>query len=195
MRFSFALVACLMASLPTAAWSHKLIEANVASEVARSDLTVVPAIEWNRLNERPGSEAERWTLDGELLNDLLFFGDISEGDTLFRDRDRRNNPLPEFSQSMLLIDIPEFYGSSVRIAKGARAFELGAIEPVEFLANPGVRFDFQTIGGDDLRRKGRAYAALVEGKLYLISYEAPEVYFFDKNLTDFEQVVSSASIP
>ncbi len=192
MRFLLVAAACLAFCTPSAVFAHRLIEAEEAVSVARSDMTVIPAIEWNRIRQRPGSSAERWTLDGELLNDVLFFAEIEDGDTLFRDRDRRNNPLPEFSSSMLLIDVPDFYGSSLRIAKGAVTFDVGSVEPVQFLGRPGVLFDFHTLGGDDLLRKGRAIATLIEGELFMMAYEAPEIFFYERNLQDFEQLVESA---
>lgn len=43
-------------------------------------------------------------------------------------------------------------------------------------------------------RKGRAVATIVKGKLYMMSFEAPEVYFFGKYETQFEQIVASAKL-
>jgi len=192
MRKTGLLLAAALMVAPTSAMAHRLIDANEAVTVARSDMAVVPQIEWNRISQRPGSNAERWTLDGELLNDVLFFGEVEDGDTLFREVNRRETPLPEFASDMLLVDLPGFVETSLRIVKGAATFETTSVEPAQFLGNSGVRFEFETLGSDDLRRKGIAVATVIDGKLFMMLYEAPSLYFFDRNRADFEQLVASA---
>lgn len=190
---AFVLLLTFMLSLtPATALAHRLIEASEPVSVARSDLTIVPSIEWNRISQRPGRNAERWTLDGELLNDVLFFAEIEASDTLLREVNRRETPLPQFSSEMLLIDLPDLVDGTLRIAKGASSFEVGAVEPVEFLGTSGIRFEFQTLGSDDLRRSGVAVAAIIEGELFMMLYEAPTIFYFERNLADFEQLVQSS---
>lgn len=192
-RFVLAIAAVSLACSSNA-FAHKLIDANEEVSVAKSDLTLTPAIDWNRISRRPGNEAERWTLDGELLNDVLFFGELRDGDTLFKEVDRRNSPMPEFSSSMLLIDIPDFYQSSLRILKGHATFEVESVDPVEFLGQGAVRFEFKTLGSDDIVRRGTAVATIIDGELYMMSYEAPEIFFYERNLVDFEQLVATATL-
>ena len=192
---SFGLLLSLLVLLtPTTASAHRLIEANKLVSVASSDFSVTPAIEWNRISQRPGSRSERWTLDGELLNDVLFFAAVRDGDTLFREVNRRETPLPKFSKTMLLIDVPNFLESSLRIVKGVATFEMTSAQPAQFLGRDALRFEFRTLGSDDLRRRGIAYATIIGDKLYMMTYEAPTLYFFDRNRTDFEQLVASARI-
>lgn len=188
--------ACAAALLMTggAANAHKLIEANEDVSVAKSDLTVSPAIQWNRISQRPGSDAERWTLDGELLNDVLFFGAIADGDTLLREVDRRNNPLPKFSSSMLLIDLPDFLNATLRIAKGHQTFDVEAVEPTDFLGAQGVRIEFKTVGSDDIVRRGQTHAAIIDGELYMMTFEAPAIFFYGRDVGHFEQLVASARL-
>ena len=76
--------------------------------------------------------------------------------------------------------------------KGVATFETTSVEPVEFLGESGVRFEFETLGSDDLRRKGIAVATIIDGELFMMLYEAPSLYFFDRNRADFEQLVASA---
>ncbi len=192
MRKIGLLLALVLFCLPVGASAHRLIDANEAVSVARSDLTIVPTIEWNRISQRPGRNAERWTLDGELLNDVLFFAEVENGDTLFREVNRRETPMPEFSNSMLLVDLPDYLESSLRIAKGVATFEVTSVEPVTFLGQNSVRFEFSTLGADDLNRRGIAVATIIEGELFMMLYEAPSIYYFDRNRGDFEQLVASA---
>lgn len=192
MRKSGLLLGLLLLMQPVGASAHRLIDANEAVSVARSDLTVMPQIDWNRISQRPGSNAERWTLDGELLNDVLFFAEVEDGDTLFREVNRRESPQPEFSASTLLIDLPDFLESSLRITKGIASFEVTSVTPVEFLGSSGVRFEFATLGADDLRRQGIAVATIIDGELFMMLYDAPSLYYFERNRADFEALVASA---
>ncbi|AKH44027.1 hypothetical protein FHS61_001343 [Altererythrobacter atlanticus] len=194
MRKLGLMLSMLFALTPAAASAHRLIEANAAVTVARSDVTVTPTIEWNRISQRPGNRAERWTLDGELLNDVLFFAEVGDGDTLFREVNRREMPLPQFSGNMLLVDVPSFLESSLRISKGVATFEVTSAAPVQFLSHDGIRFEFTTLGADDLQRRGVAQATIIDGNLFMMLYEAPALHFFQRNLADFEQLVASARI-
>lgn len=194
MRKAGLLLPLLLLFAPTGASAHRLIDANEAVSVARSGLTVTPGIEWNRISQRPGNRTERWTLDGELLNDVLFFAEVGDGDTLFREVNRRESPLPQFASNMLLVDVPDFLESSLRIVKGVVTFETTSVQPTDFLGQSGVRFEFETLGADDLRRKGIAVATIIDGQLFMMLYEAPGLYFFDRNRADFEQLLSTARL-
>jgi len=179
---------------PTSAIAHRLMAAGTAAQVARSDLTVTPGIEWNRLSQRPGPMAERWTLDGELLNDLIFFGGVESGTPLFREVDRRDNPLPQFSSTMLPTDIPPLLETSLRITQNISTFEVVRVAPRPFLGASGVEFEYRMLGGDDITRQGRAVAAIVGGKLFMITYDAPAEYFFARSSADVDRIIASATL-
>ena len=65
--------------------------------VRSSILTVTPTVDWNRLGAKVGRNAEAWTLDGQSLNEITFYAGIGAGQTLFREIDKKNKPLPKFS--------------------------------------------------------------------------------------------------
>ena len=192
---TLSLVAAALAmTLATPALAHRLIEANEAVSVARSDLTVTPSVEWNRISQRPGRRAERWTLDGELLNDVLFFAEIREEDTLFREVNRRERPLPEFTSNMLLVDIPTFLEGSLRVVKNIASFETTHAEPTQFLGVAGIRFEYTALGADDLARNGIAVASVIDGELFMMTYEAPAIHYFERDRAAFEQLVATAHL-
>jgi hypothetical protein len=85
-------------------------------------MSVAPAIAWNRIPERPGRHAERWTLDGAGLNAVTFYAGIKSGMALFREVDRHSRPLPRFSASVLSTDVVQFFESSHRVAGGSVSF-------------------------------------------------------------------------
>lgn len=183
--------------LASCAVGYRLAPASERLEVGNSAMSVVAPRAWNRAGTLtgPGKNAELWTRDGPRLNEITFFGDIEDGDTLFREVDRRSRPLPRFDASMLPPDIADLFESSYRVASGTPLFELGEMAPAEFAGRPGFRFSYAyTLRGEELRREGRAAGAVVDGKLYMITYEAPELHYFATSLPDYEAIVASAAV-
>jgi len=190
--FALGTLAAVAATQPLAA--HKLREAGVTVEVAKSDLTVTPSVAWNRLNPRTGKDNETWTLDGEELNDVTFYGQVEEGKTLLLEVDKRNRPLPRFSDTMLLTDIPPMLETTYRIARDLRLFEITGMEPAELSGHKAIRFTYEFVGPDEVRRKGEADAAIVDGALYMMTYEAPQIFFFDQSLEKYRQLRDSMAL-
>ena len=185
-------LAAIAATQPLAA--HKLREAGETVEVAKSDLTVTPSIAWNRLNPRSGKDNETWTLDGEELNDVTFYGQVEDGKTLLLEVDKRNRPLPKFSETMLLTDIPPLLETTYRIARDLTLFEITGMEPVELSSHKAIRFTYEFVGPDEVRRKGEADAAIVDGALYMVTYEAPRIFFFDQSVEKYRQLRDSMAL-
>lgn len=177
------------------AFGYKLIAAGSKLTVAKSTLSVVANQDWNRLGSRPGRNAESWTLDGLSLNDLTYYGGILDGSTLFREADKKNEPLPRFSGSMLIPDIAQLFEASYRISNKTSIFSVNSIEPATFAGRPGFHFTYSfVIQNEEIRRNGEVTGAIVGGKLYMISYEAPVIYYFDRHVAAYRALVNSARI-
>lgn len=193
-RLIGACILLSMAASPALA-GNILIAPGVDVTVAKSTLTVKADREWNKLSARPGRNSETWTLDGDELNGLNFYGGIESGRTLFREVSKKTKPLPHFSTTMLLTDIPDFLENSYRIALGTTMFTVTSAEPAKFLGRDGIHFsyDFQK-AAEDVARKGDATAAIVDGKLYLITFEGTEIFYFDRDLASYRNIVSTAHL-
>lgn len=189
--FVVAVLACL--ALP--AFAYKLVPQGKPAIVAKSDLSVVPGIAWNRVQKRPGRLAESWTLDGMPLNELTFYAGIAAGRPLFREINRRDKPLPRFAATMLAPDVVALFESSYRLAGGSSLFTTGVVGPATFAGHPGFRFTYSfVLEGEEVRRDGEATGAIIAGRLYLITFEAPSIHYFARNLGDYRAVVASARI-
>lgn len=191
------LVALAAASLSTApALAYKLVPQNARVAVARSAMTVASPIDWNRQQARPGRNAEAWTLDGMPLNEVTFYGGIASDQTLFKEVSRKDRPLPRFAPSMLAPDVAQMFEASYRLAGGSALFAIDGIEPATFAGHRGFRFRYSfTLEGEEVRRTGEATGAIADGKLWMITYEAPTIHYFDRNLADYRALVDSAQIP
>src|SRR5690606_23698764 len=157
-----------------------------------SPLVVVPGRDWNRLDFRAGPSTETWTLDGEQLNDVTFYAGIEPGKPLLRERSKKRDPLPKFTETTLLIEIPELLERTYRTYKSLAAFELLTVEPTTFLGREGVQFTYEFTDADELVRRGEARAAIVDGRLYMITFDAPRLHYFERTLADYRQLLESA---
>jgi hypothetical protein len=186
--------AALVVAVPAYA-GFKLMPPGVPQLIRKSTLSVTPSIAWNRLGPRLGRNAEAWTLDGNSLNDLNFYAGIEPGRTLFREVDKKNKPLPKFSPSMLAPDVVAMFESTYRVAASTSLFTVNDAEPATFAGKPGFRFTYTfTIEGEEVRRNGEATGAVIGGKLYLVTFEAPVIHYYDKNIADYRALVSSAKV-
>lgn len=181
-------------SLPLAAHAHKLRQQGVPVAVAESSLTVTPSRDWNQLGSRIGKKTETWTLDGEYLNDVTYFGGIEPGNPLIRERSKTREPLPKFTQTTLLAEVPELLERTSRAYRHSGSFQVTSVDVIRFLDHDGVSFAYQFTDEDQLTRRGEGRATIVEGKLYMITFEAPRLSYFAKNIADFRQLADSATL-
>lgn len=197
LRFTLrAMLVALIAVSITPAWAgNTLIAASVKVAVARSVLTVTPDREWNKMGARPGRNSETWTLDGDQLNDLTFYGGIGNDATMFREVSKKNKPLPHFASDMLLTDIPSLLENSYRIALNTSLMTIDSVEPTTFAGQQGIKFTYTFTSQDGLRRNGEANAAVISGRLYMITFEAPVIHYFNRDVAAYRQIVASAQIP
>ena len=179
----------------TTAFAHKLHRQGEDTTVAESKLTVRPSRDWNQLGARIGKNTETWTLDGPQLNDVTFFGGIAPGNPLVKEKNKKREPLPKFTNSTLLAEIPELLERTTRAYKSSGSFQIATIEPIRFLGNEGVLFTYQFTDEDQLTRQGEARAAIIGGKLYMMTFEAPRLNYFGRYISDFRALADSAKIP
>jgi hypothetical protein len=194
MTFPIALSLAAIVATPVQA-GNTLIAKQQKVAVAKSALTVTPDREWNKMGARPGRNSETWTIDGDGLNDVTFYGGIENDRTLFREVSKKTKPLPRFSSTMLLTDLPSLFENSYSIALDTQLMKIDAVEPTMFLGAKGIKFAFTfTRAGEEVRRKGEASAAIVGGKLYMITFEAPDVYYHQRDLPAYRAIVATATM-
>ncbi len=195
MRFKSGFAVALAIALSSQAHAAgRLKSAGVPVAVARSTMTVTPDQAWNK-GARPGRLSEAWTLDGVAINELTFYGGIFDGKALFREVDKVNAPLPKFSKTMLLPDIAALLETSYRVALGTPLMQIESIEPAPFAGSPGFKFTYSFAVADEVKRRGVARGAIVADKLYMITYEAPRIHYFDRDIASFEKIAASARFP
>jgi hypothetical protein len=192
-KLLLAALALTMATQAFAGW--KIMPSGVAVSVAKSTMMVTPKQDWNRWSYRPSKKGEIWTLDGTSLNELSFFAQITNGEPLFREQNKKDNPLPKFKSDMLPTDLVELFEASNRIILQTSVFSIDSVEPAKLAGRDGVRFSYHYAAQDDeLNRKGEGIAANIDGKLYMVNFVAPTIHYFDRDIAQFRTLVGSIKI-
>jgi hypothetical protein len=181
-------------ALASVSSAHSLREHGKAVAVADSELSVIPSRDWNKLSVRLGKNTETWTLDGEQLNDLTFYGGIAPGSPLVKERSKKREPLPKIANGMLLLEIPELLDATYRIYRNTRSFQLTASKPENFLGHDGIHFTYEYVDEDQLPRRGDARATLIAGKLFMITFDAPRLYYFDRTIEEVRALTATATL-
>lgn len=170
----------------------RIVAAGQPREVGNSELLVTPVSDWNRSTNRPTRYSEAWTQDGMALNELDFIVALKEGKPLFRERNRRRDPLPKFDADFLPTDIAEFFENSAQVALGGSLFTVTEVRPAQLAGYPGVHFAYTYTGGDNVDRRGEVRAAIIDKKLYLINFDAPRIHYFDASIGEVRQMMDGA---
>lgn len=183
----------LMTFPALAGWTEMPVGKPVA--VAKSTMTVTPGQDWNRWSARPSQKGELWTIDGLSLNELSFFAQISNGEPIYRELNKKDQPLPKFKSDMLPTDLVELFEASNRIVLQTPLFTIDNVEPTKLSGNDAVRFSYHyTVEGDQLTRKGEGVAANISGKLYLVNFVAPEIHYYGRDIISFRNMVAKIKI-
>jgi hypothetical protein len=148
---------------------------------------------WNRLEARNAEKTEIWTTDGLTLDSLMFYVGVKDGDPLMELQNRQEKQQPRFHATMQPHEIVELF-DAVATENGNR-FKLDKLSPMPFAGGNGFRFDFTQIRkGDEIELKGVGYGSLRAGKLYLMVFRAPKVYYFGKHIGRVEAVARSVQV-
>jgi hypothetical protein len=190
-----ALSALVIAGLFTGnADAHELIRPGRPSSIAEDSFTATPGVEWNRLQQSGGEYQEVWTIDGDGLNKITFFGGVPVGEPLFEEFDEKHHPLPKVTPNMLITDIPPLLEATYRTGTNT-GMRIGKQDAALLDGNRAIRFSYSFMRSEDgVERKGEGFGAFVSGKLYLVTYEAPALYFFDRTIEEFRKIAASLRI-
>ena len=162
--------------------------------VLSGTLKLQPQIAWSR--SRIGW-TETWTVDGEALNRLEFIKGASAGDALVasdpREREDGRSELPTFDRDMTGLEVHDLYVETLS-QRGYSRITTRNVEPWQIGSQPGFRFAFSHVAKDGLKREGLAVGFVDDGRLWLITYTAPAVHYFQKYKPQVEALFSSMTV-
>jgi hypothetical protein len=185
----FAAAGLLSASPALAGW--KLMPARQPADL--TGMQVTPQQDWNQASARPGKQGRAWTRDGMGLNGLEFFAAVPGGQPLYRERSKKNNPMPKFESTMLLPELADFFERSFRVQNELSDFSVIDSVPQTFGGHQGLRVRYRyTFPNDELVRLGEVRLAVVNKKLYVANYYAPELHYFPSGLAEAQAIMDGA---
>jgi hypothetical protein len=192
------LLASLAIAQPSGALAYGFKLVNPAPVlVAKDTLQVTPGKPWNKA-PRPWylpRTAEVWTMDGLQLNELTFYGGIEDGKRIIRQSAvGREQQLPTFKADMTAQEVVEFVESSLRVTFGTMVFTVTSLKPMTISGQPGFQLDYESVDGDEVKRKGRVGGLIHDGKLYLLIFEAAALYYFDKDSQEVDRLLASMTL-
>lgn len=163
--------------------------------VGDDSMAVTPPREWNKIS---GSlfvdihAVEDWTQNGPYLDGISFVTGLKEGKALVYQRSRDDRQVPKFRSNMTPPEIAAMIESLFRVRAGAVDFKTLSLAPRPFMGASGFQFDYEHLDGDEVRRRGRAIAAVIDGRLYMILFDAARSHYYSALLPDFEAIATSA---
>jgi hypothetical protein len=175
---------------------YSLIRARPTAVGDRS-LVVVPPREWNK--QRPRifddiGDVEDWTLNGPYLDGMTFVSGLADNRFLIRQSRFEDRQVPRFRSDMSAPEITAMIESLYRVRGGAVDVRTLSLQPRTFLGQNGFQWDYEHLDSDELWRKGRVVGAVVNGRLYMIMFDAARSHYYANALPDFEAVVGSARL-
>ncbi|HET9398050.1 MAG TPA: hypothetical protein VFO45_04455 [Sphingomicrobium sp.] len=163
--------------------------------VGDDSMAVTPPREWNKIS---GSlfvdihAVEDWTQNGPYLDGISFVTGLKDGKALVYQRSRDDRQVPKFRSNMTPPEIAAMIESLFRVRAGAVDFKTLSLAPRPFMGASGFQFDYEHLDGDEVRRRGRAVAAVIDGRLYMILFDAARSHYYSALLPDFEAIATSA---
>lgn len=165
------------------------------TSVGDGSMQVAPARPWNEARRffwADVRQVEDWTLNGPMLDGISFVSGLQSGRYIVRQSTREERQVPKFRSDMTAFEIAAMLESAYRVRGGATEFRTLGLAPRPFLGANGFQFDFEHLDTDEVWRKGRAVGAVIDGKLYLILFDAARSHYYANAINDFEAIVMSA---
>jgi len=163
--------------------------------VGDNTLAVTPPREWNKVSASLFTDirtVEDWTQNGPYLDGISFVTGLKDGKALVYQRRRDDRQVPKFRSNMTPPEIAAIIESLFRVRGGAVEFTTNSLAPRPFLGVSGFQYDYEHLDSDEVRRKGRAVGAVIDGKLYMILFDAARSHYYNALLPDFEAIATSA---
>jgi hypothetical protein len=156
------------------------------NQLAKVDaLAVTPNGDWSQSTRRLGKHGIGWTKDGFELNSMEFFSGVPNGQPLYKEVNKKTDPMPKFDNAILLPELADFFERSLRAKYPLAEFVVEEAGPATLGGRRALQVKYRYIlKNDDLHRQGFARLAVVDGKLYAANYAAPRLHYYEAGLAE-----------
>lgn len=162
--------------------------------VLRDRLTVTVDKAWNQFERGMGDDTPTWTQDGFTVDALRFYVGLADGALIAPTPSEPKGQQPlAFKADMRPAQVVALF--ETLYSRGGSTFTLDRLAPAPFAGGDGFRFEFSSIRKvDEVPLRGVGWGAVRDGRLYVITYTAPRLAFFDRHLGSAEAIARSARI-
>jgi hypothetical protein len=160
-------------------------------------MTVVTPRAWNETSRNGFTDiryVEDWTLNGPYLDGITFVSGLPDDKRIIRQEYKADRQVPKFRSNMTAPEVAALIETLYRVEGSAIDWRTLSLTPRLFMGYPGFQHDFEHLDGDELWRKGRAVGAVIDGRLYMILFDAARSHYYPAGLADYEAIVTSAQI-
>ncbi|MCB1995666.1 MAG: hypothetical protein H6933_04420 [Burkholderiaceae bacterium] len=192
-RLSFRrLVAAFVVLL--AAGCAQVSHVQTGDVVLRERMTVTVDKAWNQFERGLGDDTPTWTQDGFTVDALRFYVGLADGELIAPTPSEPKGQQPlAFKSGMRPAQIVALY--ETYYSRGGSTFTLDKLSPDTFAGGEGFRFEFSSIRKyDEVTLRGIGWGAVRDGRLYVITYTAPRMSFFERHRGSAEAIARSARI-
>lgn len=94
---------------------------------------------------------------------------------------------------MLAPDLADFFERSFRVQHPVADFAVEEIKPTEFGSHRAIAIRYRySLTNDNLKRRGVARLAVVDRRLFVGNFYAPELHYFSAGAPQAEAIMDSA---
>ena len=163
--------------------------------IRKERLTVTVEQPWNQFASGLGDGTPTWTQDGVTVDALRFYVALKDGALIAPTPSEPKGQKPlAYKAGMGTAEIVALFEGLY--SRGGSTFTLDKVEPAAFAGQSGgFRFEWSGIRkSDDVRLRGIGWGAVRNGELFVITYAAPRLSFFERHRPAAEAVVRSARV-
>jgi len=146
---------------------------------------------WNQFGGQFGGSnaAALWTSEGLAIDQLNFYVGVKDGD-LIAAAAKDQRPLA-FKATMQPHEVVALFEAFY--TRDGSSFKLDKLEATEFLGQRGWRAQYTVVRKvDDVKLTGSAWATLRSGELFALTFTAPSVGFYPRQVAKVEKVAAAA---
>lgn len=144
-------------------------------------------------NAKSTGNATVWTDNGIDLDRTVFFNGVEDGQPLFGKSSifPEDKPAQRFKSDMSIIEIAELFANTMQTEGGWFKIEKRNMKAQNFGPFAGFAFDMNMTRENGLAYKGLTAGAVIEKKLYMIFFLAPELSYYPRYIDAFKDLLSS----
>jgi len=169
---------------------YQLVESGhkvIVGECFRVD----PEIPWSMTKE---AGVFVWTVDGEVLERLIFFPGIKDGAPLVAlQKSGDSREMPTYKDNMTLLEVVDLLEATMA-RLDYHQFEKRNLRPETIGGLDGYRVDFSFVSKQGLEYRGFAAGAKKAHKLYMVMYMGTTLHYYDRYETIVDRIINSMEI-